>query len=245
MIHGDAFIVGSFCYSYKKTIKGVCMRLKFFKWLLVGMSGFFAACAIITVNVYFPEKAVKEAYKSLDDMLLKDGAAKTPDAVQPSGGAPGLTDVKPQSSLFDLLPGFSFCGVAHAAENQADDLAIELGSMPEVEKAYAEMSSRMPRLNTLFDTAAVGLTSQGLVTVRDKAKMTPQDEQLVTAENKSRKLLVSSMAKAILKITKVEESKAALDQVLGKAAATFADTRREAAKPGWWIQLANGRWVQK
>lgn len=221
------------------------MRLNFIKWLLVVMSALFASCAIITVNVYFPEKAVKEAYKSLDDMLLKDGAAKTPDAQQPPGSNPGVTDVRPQSRLLDSLPAFSFCGVAHAADNQADDLAIELGSMPEVEKAYAEMSSRMPRLTVLFDTAAVGLTSQGLVSVRDKTKMTPQDEQLVAAENQSRKLLVSSMAKAILKVSKVEESKAALDQVLGKAAATFADTRREAAKPGWWMQLANGRWVQK
>lgn len=221
------------------------MRFKFLKCLLVGMAGLFAACAIITVNVYFPEKAVKDAYKSLDDMLLKDGAAKTPDAAPQPGGAPGSTDVKPQSRLLDRLPALSFCGVAHAAETQGDDLAIELGSMPEVEKAYADMSSRLPRLNTLFDSAAVGLSSQGLVTVRDKAKMSPEDEQLVAAENRSRKLLVSSMAKAILKITKVEESKAAMDQVLGKAAATFADTRREAAKPGWWIQLANGRWVQK
>jgi hypothetical protein len=32
---------------------------------------------------------------------------------------------------------------------------------------------------------------------------------------------------------------------LGKAAATYADTKREAAKTGWWIQLANGRWIQK
>lgn len=221
------------------------MRLKFFKWLLVGMSGLLAACAIITVNVYFPEKAVKEAYKSLDDMLLKDGAEKAPGAVKQPGDSPGVIDSKPQSSLFDLLPGFSFCGVAHAAESQGDDLAVELAGMPEVDKAYADMSGRMPRLNTLFDSAAVGLTSQGLVSVRDKTKMTPQDELLVTAENQSRKVLVSSMAKAILKITKVPESKAALDQVLGKAATTYADTRREAAKPGWWIQLANGRWVQK
>jgi hypothetical protein len=97
----------------------------------------------------------------------------------------------------------------------------------------------------LFDSAAVGLTSQGLVTVRDKTKLSAQDEQLVNLENQSRKLIVNSMAKAILKITKVQESKAALDQVLGKAAATYADTKREAAKAGWWIQLANGRWIQK
>jgi len=218
------------------------MRLKFLKWLLVGMTGLFAACAIITVNVYFPEKAVKEAYKSLDDMMLKDGA---PGAVKQPESVPGVTDGKPQSSLFDLLPSLSFCGVAHAAENTADDLAIELAGMPEVDKAYADMSSRLPRLNTLFDSGAVGLTKQGLVTVRDKTKMTPQDEQLVNAENQSRKVLVSSMAKAILKITKVQESKEALGQVLGKAAATYAETKREAAQPGWWIQLQSDRWVQK
>ena len=31
----------------------------------------FAACAIITVNVYFPEKDIKSAYKSLEDELLQ------------------------------------------------------------------------------------------------------------------------------------------------------------------------------
>ena len=221
------------------------MYVKLIKWLLAGMCGLLAACAIITVNVYFPEKAVKEAYQSLDDMLLKDAAEKVPGAVKPPGGDPGMTDGKPQSNLFNALPVFSFSAVAHAAENYADDLAIELASMPEVLKAYEDMNTRMPRLTTLLDSAAVGLTSQGLITVRDKTKVSAQDEQLVTLENKSRKLIVYSMAKAILKITKVEESKAALDQVLGKAAATYAETKREASQPGWWIQLTNGRWVQK
>ena len=43
----------------------------------------FAACAIITVNVYFPEKDVKAAYKSLEDDLLdptpkKPGSTSSP-----------------------------------------------------------------------------------------------------------------------------------------------------------------------
>jgi len=42
-----------------------------------------------------------------------------------------------------------------------------------------------------------------------------------------------------------QESKAAMDQVMAKAASTYADTRREAAPTGWWVQLPNGRWVQK
>jgi uncharacterized protein len=117
--------------------------------------------------------------------------------------------------------------------------------MPEVLKAYDDMSRRLPKLNTLFANGAIGLTNQGLVSARDKSKLTPQDETMLSAENQSRKTVVMSMAKAILKLNKQKESKAALDQVLPKAAATFADTKREAAQPGWWTQLQNGKWVQK
>jgi hypothetical protein len=221
------------------------MQAKCLKWFLAGMCGLLAACAIITVNVYFPEKAVKEAYKSLDDMLLKNSGEKVPVIDKKPVVEPGGAERKPQSNLFHLLPAFSFCAVAQAAENYADDLAIELAGMPEVIKAYEDMNKRMSRFTTLFDSAAVGLTSQGLVTVRDKTKITAQDEQVLLLENQSRKVVVSSMAKAIIKLSKAKETKAALDQVLSKAAATFADARREAAQPGWWIQLQNGRWIQK
>jgi len=217
------------------------MNVKLIKWLLAGGCGLLAACAIITVNVYFPEKAAKEAYKSLDDMLLK----KSPDAEKQPIEEQQAPETKPQSRLFNEFPTFSFISVAHAAENDADALAIELSGMPEVLKAYDEMSQRQPRLNTLFASGAVGLTNQGLVTVRDKAKITPQDEGLVAAENQNRKTVINSMAKAILKLNKQQETKAALDQILGKAAATYAETKRDAAKPGWWIQLQNGRWLQK
>ena len=42
----------------------------FLKWLCAGLCIFLAACAIITVNVYFPEKDVKEAYKALEKELM-------------------------------------------------------------------------------------------------------------------------------------------------------------------------------
>lgn len=204
------------------------------------------ACAVITVNVYFPEKAAKEAYKSLDDMLLKTGE-------QPPGGkapatVPSEPELKPQSRSFGL-PTLSLVSDAYAAEPgaDADALAVELSSMPEVLNAYDEMSKRLPRLNALFNSGAVGLSKQGLVVVPPaaKAKISPQDEGLLAAENLSRKTVVMSMAKAILKLQNQKESKEALNQVLGKAAATFAETKREAAQPGWWVQLQNDRWVQK
>lgn len=215
------------------------MYKKSAKYLLTGLCFLLSACAIITVNVYFPEKAVKEAYKSVDEMLLKGGEEKKP--VE----EPKPAETKPTSSLRDLLPGFSLVSEAYASDPIADNLAVELASMPEVNKAYEEMSRNLQQLNALFDSGIVGLTGQGLVTVRDKAKNTPEIDALVKAENSNRKTVVEGMAKAILKLDKKKESKGALAQIMGKAAATYAEIKREAAKPGWWTQLANGRWVQK
>jgi len=204
-----------------------------------------SACAVITVNVYFPEKAAKEAYKSLDEMLLKSGK-KGGEKGKPQPAPAAAPEAKPQSRLFEL-PSLSLAGTAWAADGQvdADALAVEMSSMPEVLKAYDDMSHRLPRLNTLFASGAVGLSSQGLIAVREKGRFAPLDQALVSAENQSRKTVVTAMAKAILKLNHQKESKAALDQVLGKAAATFAETKREAAQPGWWMQLPNGNWVQK
>ncbi len=65
------------------------MKNMLLKWLLAGCCFLLAACAVITVNVYFPEKAAKEAYKSLDEMLLKPGQkAPTGDSGAPAVPAP-------------------------------------------------------------------------------------------------------------------------------------------------------------
>ncbi|MSM41057.1 MAG: DUF1318 domain-containing protein [Geobacter sp.] len=221
------------------------MKTRILKLLLSCGCALLASCAIITVNVYFPEKAVKDAYKSVDEMLLKGSADKPGADVPPPATEQTPPETKPQSRLLDRLPRLALVGEAQAAENYADDLAVELASMPEVDKAYDEMSKILPKITALLESGAIGLTNQGLVTVRDKTKMTPQDETLIKAENESRKTVVNGMAKAILKLNKQKESAEALNQIRGKAAATYAEIKREAAKPGWWTQLPNGRWVQK
>jgi uncharacterized protein len=221
------------------------MNTKLIKCLLTVGCSLLAACAIITVNVYFPEKAVKDAYKSVDDMLLKGGGEKGPAGEQKPGDVPNVQDGKPLSGLFHKIAGISLVSEAYAADNIADDLAVELAGMPEVAKAYDDMSRQLTRVNALLDSGAIGLTSQGLVSVRDKTKVSAQDETLVKVENESRKTVINGMAKAILKMDKKKESREALNQLMGKAAATYAEIKREAAQPGWWTQLPNGRWVQK
>ena len=211
---------------------------------LMLLCGMLAACAIITVNVYFPEKDVKQAYKSLDDMLLKEGGEETTPGDAPQSLPNGTKQEPPQSFFGEGRLTFSFVGTAHAEEPIADQLAIEIASNPEVLKAYEEMKERLPELNRLRDSGIVGETKQGLVSVR-AADRVVEVKPLVDAENRNRKMVITAMAKAILKINNKPEDSSALNQVLGKAAASYAATRQEEAKPGWWVELPNGRWVQK
>jgi hypothetical protein len=211
----------------------------FTRWSVAGVAGLLAACAFITVNVYFPEKDVKQAYKSLDEMLLKQGAQQ-----EPSEKAPAGEQVEPEGKPVSLRPCFSLVGEALAQDDLADRLASELSGNPEVQKAYGEMRARLPQLNALRDSGAIGEASDGRVAVRDPSKAGAA-QALIQAENNNRKTVIVNMAKAILRINKQAETKDALGQVVGKAAATFADTKRDEARKGWWIQLANGRWVQK
>jgi hypothetical protein len=81
--------------------------------------------------------------------------------------------------------------------------------------------------------------------VRDKTGITAADETLVKSENESRKTIITGMAKAIAKHPNQTAGKADMDQLLARSAATYAETKREEAAPGWWLQLPNGRWVQK
>ncbi len=220
--------------------------MKGFKLILAAACGLLASCAIITVNVYFPEKAVKDAFKSVDGMMLKGGddATTLPETL-PNNGVEKVPEVKPLSRIIRMLPNVSFAATAHAADNNSDELAVELASMPEVTQAYEVMSKNLSRVRELLATGVVGLTNQGLITVRDKTGITPQDETMLKAENNSRKVIITGMAKAILKINKQTEASADMGQLLGKSAATYAEAKREEAAPGWWMQLQNGRWVQK
>ncbi|HOP40127.1 MAG TPA: DUF1318 domain-containing protein [Geobacteraceae bacterium] len=212
------------------------MKKGLIRWSVAMAAGLLAACAFITVNVYFPEKDVKQAYKSLDEMLLKQ---------EPAGEAqPGAEQEKPADKPVSLLPSISFAREAWAQDDLGDKLAQELSKNPEVQKAYNEMRDRLPQLNALRDGGIVGEAADGSVVVRDPARG-GSAQAVVQAENNNRKTVIVNMAKAILKLNKQPETTDSLHQVLGKAAATYADTKREEAKTGWWIQLANGRWIQK
>ena len=188
------------------------------------------SCAVITVNIYFPEKDVKEAYKTLEKELMGPGNA--PDEMKPSG--------KPESSLrFEIIPA------VYAQDSElADKIADAVKRMPDVVNAYREMGGRIADIDRLRDSGMVGEGKDGLLAVRE-GKLSPADKKLLDQENENRRTVMKGMTKAIIRINRVPDNEANMKQVMPQAVEQFASIRRDAAKRGWWIQDASGNWLKK
>lgn len=203
---------------------------KYYRALLIGFSCIVAACAVITVNIYFPEKDVKEAYKVLEKELM--GTDKKIDEKKPSG--------KPESSL-----QFEFVRSAYAQEpGMADKIAEAVRKMPDVVNAYKEMGARITDTDRLRDSSAVGEGNNGLLIEREKG-LSPVDKKIVDAENENRKTVINGMTRAIIRINRQPETPDNIKQVMPQATTQFASIRRDSAKKGWWIQDESGNWGKK
>ena len=200
-----------------------------------------AACAVITVNVYFPEKDVKSAYKSLEEELLQ-----TPKKEQ---------EEAPKSSLWQgrqlLLAVTRTWRTMLVTEAMAQDdlsrrITEEIKGYPEVIAAYKGIGQRLARLNQLRDQGLVGEANDGKAALRAGPPQVGNAEaSLLREENSDREVVINGMAKAILKLTQQQGTPANLARVKTQASETFASIRRDAARSGWWVQLPNGTWTRK
>lgn len=202
----------------------------------IGLMIIIAACAVITVNVYFPEKDVKEAYKALEKELMttdRKGEEQKP-------GTKPEDKPKPESSI-----RFELVATAYAQEaGLAEKIAELVKKMPDVVNAYKEMGSRIADADRLRDAGAVGEGNDGMLVLREKT-LSAGDKKIVEMENENRKTVIKGMAKAIIRVNRVPENAENLKQVTPQATEQFAGIRRDAAKKGWWIQDANGNWGRK
>jgi len=202
-------------------------KMKFF---VVSLCLILISCAVITVNIYFPEKDVKEAYKLLEkDLMAPEGQ---PEEKAPQG--------KPESLLhFELVTS------AYAQEAGLPDKIAEIvKKMPDVVNAYKEMGARIADIDRLRGSGLVGEGKNGLLAVRE-GNITPPDQKLIDMENQNRKAVIKGMTKAIIRINRLPENEANLNQVMPQATEQFASIRRDSAKKGWWIQDPSGNWAKK
>ncbi|MGR8978496.1 MAG: YdbL family protein [Gammaproteobacteria bacterium] len=181
-----------------------------------------AAC--VTINIYFPATAAEKAA----DEIIKDIQNVTPQKIEPKSSLP-----ESHALLYrwlDKAVGF-FISSAQAEEA---DLSIDSA---EIRKLRSAMESRFPSIKPFYDSGAIGIQADGLLTVRDPGSVPLKDRnrvnKLVAAENSDRENLYRAIANAN-----------GHPEWYAQIKSTFASRWIGNAQRGWWYQSA-GSWKQK
>ncbi len=193
----------------------------------VGLILTLAAC--VTINIYFPAAAAEKAA----DKVIDEVWGKEPAEGKPSPTPESSSRLVPESGI-RILMGLADLVVAPAHAARAD---INV-STPAINKIKASMKARHAKLAAYYASGAVGLTSDGLVTVRNPGtvplKQRRQVNTLVAGENRDRNTLYREIARA----NGHPEWETDIRN-------TFARRWVGKARKGWWYQGRDGSWLQK
>lgn len=188
--------------------------------------------ACVTINVYFPAAAAEKAADKIIEGVWGDSA-------------PSKSEKSDKQSSIQAAPGLAERVLLAAATNVLDlivpparadaDLNV---STPAVRQITSSMEARHAQLKKYYDSGAVGLTSDGLVEVRDQNAV-PLPERnavrkLVAEENADRANLYRELANA----NGHPEWEADIRS-------TFAQRWIGKASAGWYVQDKDGNWKQK
>ncbi|MCX4186451.1 YdbL family protein [Methylophaga sp. OBS4] len=205
--------------------------MNLFKWLTGTVSGLMLV-SCVTINIYFPAAAAEKAA----DRIIED--VWGPETRPPQ--QPQAEPEQEQSSALELTPASTSVAVSvlnwlipQAAAAEAN---ININS-PAINALQSQMKARHDQLKPFYDSGAVGLTDDGLITVRDAKAISLKDRNkvngLVADENKDRKALYAEIARA----NGHPEWQDDIQE-------TFARRWIGNAAKGWWYQQG-GNWKQK
>lgn len=192
--------------------------------LFLGMLLTLAAC--VTINVYFPAAAAERAAEKFVGDVLGESTdeSRLLNPLEPPSGVMLIA----AANLLDFL----------VADAQAQQAEIDINT-PQINAIKARMAQRQRQhLDSLFDAGAIGFSSDGLVTVRDRSAVALSErrtiESIVADENRDRKAVYREIAVAN---GHPEWEKDIQD--------TFAREWVRNARKGWFYQDSSGAWRQK
>ncbi len=195
--------------------------------LWVALWGIALISACVTINVYFPAAAAEKAA----DRIIEEVWGKEKDKEQSSQTSESPRVVQRQSLL--LIRGLIEFLLPSAQAQQAD---LDISS-PSINAIKNRMQGRHEQLKPFYDSGAIGLTPDGLVSVRDPKAVSladrPRLNSLVADENRDRNALYAEIARA--------NGRPEWEQGIRD---TFARRWVENARSGWWYQTSGG-WKQK
>ncbi len=199
------------------------------RWITTGIAaGSMALAACVTINVYFPAAAAEEAAdRIIEDIWGPDKAAAPASKEQSSLGAPAgrIMLAALQGTLDFVVP---------AAQAQAD---IDVSS-PAIRTLTASMKARAADLTPFFDSGAIGLTSDGLVELRDVNSVPLADR------NRARKLVGDDNADRNALYTEIANANDHPEWE-SDIRSTFAQRWIANARAGWYYKKGSGDWVKK
>ena len=195
------------------------------RWITAGIATFcLALAACVTINVYFPAAAAEKAADRIIEDIWGPGQQPKPAGNEQSSLGHAAGDV--------LVAALDF--VIPAAHAQAD---IDISS-PAIRALTASMKGRAGQLEPFFSSGAIGLTSDGLVEVRDTNAVPLADRnklrKLVADDNADRDSLYREIASA----NGHPEWEADIRS-------TFAERWIANARAGWHYKSKSGDWKKK
>jgi len=190
--------------------------------------------ACVTINVYFPAAAAQQAA----DRIVQEVYGKKPgtDQNKTPAATPGT---EPRSDAgHPLTLARVFVATLEAVVPPAHAAANLNVSTPAIRALTASMAKRQDALQPYYASGAVGMTRDGLITVRNPGAVALRErnqvKQLVADENRDRNALYGEIAKAN-----------GHPEWESEIRATFARSWVSNARDGWWYQDGKGNWVQK
>jgi uncharacterized protein YdbL (DUF1318 family) len=178
----------------------------------------------VTINIYFPEAAVKEIADEIVGEVRKTEEKKKDEVKKVSLKA---NSVRVQANTFSFIPA------VYAQEQET------IVSNPKIRALKEAMKERFAELERFYDAGNVGEANDGFVQVRDEGNLSLKDRaqlrSIVKDENEDRKDLYAEVASAL----EIDSNQIIRVQKI------FAASWIENAHPGWWIQKEDGEWIRK
>jgi uncharacterized protein YdbL (DUF1318 family) len=190
------------------------------------LSMLFTLAACVTINVYFPAAAAERAAeKFVGDVL---GEPNEEGSLFNPLDLPANVVLIAAVGLVDFL----------ISDAQAQQAKIEINT-PQINAIKERMAQRQRQhLDSMFDAGAIGFSSDGLVTIRDRSAVPLSErrslESVVADENRDRKAVYREIA--------VANGHPEWEKDIQK---TFAKEWVGNARRGWYYQDSSGAWRQK
>lgn len=205
-----------------------------------------AAC--VTINVYFPEEKVRELSEQIEDAVEEQAAqddgtgaeASDPEPADAGAANPekasteaveGSARISPAGWLLHLLPASQALA--------ADEVVAPEISNPAIRRIIQSRADRLPAIRNYLQSGVLGENNQALLEVRAlddlDLRQRAEVQRLVKAENGDRDRMFEEIAAA----TGAEMSQ------LPQIRRTYAETIRQKAERGTWIQEPDGNWRRK